>query len=148
MVFVYKIFLMLIGSLYWSYLVRRFKCIRNTAVILIPQGASVDGVYAVELVEELMEQHGYDNAFFLTSDNMMNEKIMKIENDKVSLNRICRLCENALRQLYLLIDFDSRFYYASLNGLFRRNGDCLVGVKGLDRRYIFARGVYRISIKH
>lgn len=46
------------------------------------------------------------------------------------------------------MQFDKRFYYASIDGLFRRNGNYLIGINGLDRREIFARGVYRISVEY
>ncbi len=139
-----KIIYVFIGKVYWSYLVRINIKINNTAVILIPLDNYGDKKYAIDLVEKLLEKNNYDNAVFLSRDT----KINLLKNNKLSFYRITKLEEEALKQLYLLINFDSRFYYASTKGLYRRNSDYLDGINGLDRRDIFARGIYKIPIKN
>ena len=145
MSFVRNIFLSIIGSLYWGYLIRKCKYIKNTAVVLIPHNAGEDELYAYELIDNLIKENRYDNAVFLCS----NRRNLKIQiKSQITIKKIGRLGEKSLRQFYLLMRFDKRFYYASIDGLFRRNGNYLIGINGLDRREIFARGVYRISVEY
>ena len=113
--------------------------------MLIPHNAGEDELYAYELIDNLIKENRYDNAVFLCS----NKRNLKFRTkSQITIKKIGRLSEKSLRQFYLLMQFDKRFYYASIDGLFRRNGNYLIGINGLDRREIFARGVYRISVEY
>lgn len=141
-----KIVYVFIGKLYWSYLVRINKKINNSAIILIPLDNGGDEEYAVELVGKLIEENKYDNAVFLSRNKLIKARLL--DNNKLSFFRITKLGEESLKQLYLLDNFDSRFYYAATKGVFRRNSDYINGINGLDRRKIFGRGIYKLSIKN
>lgn len=140
-----KLLLAIIGKLYWAYILRKNKFIKNTAIILIPGNVNEDGLYAFQFVDKLIKQQRYDNAFFLISSKLDDRFLDRCKYENICYKKIYTIFEKALRQFYLLTDFDNRFYYASVDDLFRRNGNYLIGVKGLDRGEIFARGVYRIS---
>ncbi len=149
MEFIKRIGEMIVGLVYWSYLVRSVQEVGNTAIILIPNSAKEDENYAIDLVETLIKQKEYDNAFLLLGNQIKRIESIEIEhNPKIFSSRINQLFENGLKQFYLYKDFDSRFYYASLCEPFRRNGHYLIGVHGMDRREIFARGVYGIAIEN
>ena len=53
MEFIKRIGKMIVGSVYWSYLVRSVQEVGNTAIILIPNSAKGDENYAIDLVETL-----------------------------------------------------------------------------------------------
>lgn len=147
--FIKRICDMLVGATYWSYLVRNTKNVGNTAIVLIPNNVKEEGLYAIEFVEELMEQKGYDNALFLIMKRREQLYIKRFgHNPRILYLQLNKLFETGLKQFYLYKNFDSRFYYASISEPFRRNGQYLVGRKGMDRREIFARGVYGISIEN
>ena len=85
MSFVRNIFLSIIGSLYWGYLIRKCKYIKNTAVVLIPHNAGEDELYAYELIDNLIKENRYDNAVFLCS-NKRNLKFLHMAHPN---GRVC-----------------------------------------------------------
>ena len=145
MTFFLKVIMALIGKIYWSIMVHFDTRIKNTALILIPFNAKEDGKIAMQLVDRLIESKRYDNALIIYSRYVFGSLSVKNDNEKIFLKRIPYFLERAIVDFYLLSDFDSRFYYANINEPFRRKGRILIGTNGLERRDIFARGIYKIT---
>lgn len=134
------------GWWYWHTLMRKYKKkdIKNTAVILIPDTNLRDGYLALLYLEKMISQHKFKKALILTHNEIVKESAQFFSKRILDVVHCPRDMAEKLMQFYCLYEFDKRFFCASLDEPYGRNGSRMIGAKGVTAEEIFAIGVYRI----
>lgn len=138
-----RAFICIKGAFLWRRLLRKYKEINNTAVIIIPENDDCR-YFALKYLDRMLCAMKFDNAVILSCDEEIariaesfSDKISRVVDFSVKKSKI-------LEQYYMLFEFDRRIIFASLDIPKGRCGSKLIGLKGLTAEEVFAIGVYRI----
>ena len=133
------------GKMIWHQIIKKNKkYIGNTSIILMPACVDKDNYFAMLYLNQLIEKYSYNNAVVITQDKRVQKNIQNFS-QYVSKVIFCSSMKiNAIIQYYLMGKFDERLIVASMNIPLGRNGNRLIGLKGLTEEKVFAIGVYNL----
>lgn len=132
----------------WHRITRRKSVDPYTAVILMPSENKQDHYCALLYLNDMLPARGFRGAVILTFDESVR-KAAPLFSDRIKeVIHFSRAQAERLMQYTCLYNFDNRLVIASLQEPRGRNGEALVGKRGISREEVFAAGVYRIIPKH
>ncbi|EHL04232.1 hypothetical protein HMPREF0322_05152 [Desulfitobacterium hafniense DP7] len=134
------------GWWYWHKLLKKYKKqgVHNWAVILLPDTNERDNYLALLYLDHMLSQHKFVKALVLTHSETVLKTAGLFSKRIADIVRCSREEAEALMQFYCLYNFDGRFFCASLDEPYGRNGSKLIGARGISAEELFAIGVYRL----
>ncbi|MDR1531597.1 MAG: hypothetical protein LBS62_05335 [Clostridiales bacterium] len=139
------------GWWYWRTTLKKYKKlyknkndINRTAVVLMPEVNDRDNYFALRYLEQMLKQHKFIKAIILTDSEMVEKSASLFSKNIHAIVRCPRKNAEELMQFYCLYNFDKRFFCASLDEPYGRNGSRIVGTRGITAEEIFVIGVYRV----
>jgi hypothetical protein len=133
------------GWWYWRTTLKKYRKtdIKNTAVILMPEAHDRDNYFALRYIDQMLRQHKFRKALILTHSGTVKKSAELFSNAITAVVDCPRKKAEELMQFYCLYNFDKRFFCASLDEPYGRNGSRIIGARGITAEEIFVIGVYR-----
>jgi hypothetical protein len=134
------------GWWYWHCTLKKYKKqnIAQSAVVLLPGSDERDNYLTLLYLDRMLKQHKFAKALILTHSDVVKANAGLFSGNILDIVDCPRKKAEELMQFYCLYNFDKRFFCASLDEPYGRNGSRMIGAKGISPEEIFAIGVYRI----
>ena len=134
------------GWWYWRTTLKKYKKqdIARSAVILMPEVNERDNYFALRYLDQMIKQHKFHKALILTHNKTVKKCAELFSKNIIDIVDCSRKKAEELMQFYCLYNFDRRFFCASIDEPYGRNGSRIIGAKGITAEEVFTIGVYRV----
>ncbi|MCD7729754.1 MAG: hypothetical protein LUI60_07595 [Clostridia bacterium] len=132
------------ARIYWALLLRKNPQIQNTAVIMMPSSNDDENYYALLYLNKYLESSHRDNAVILTHNSRVKKYATSFSPKIISVINFSKKKMKYVMKFSSMFNYDDRLTIAALNEPAGRNGDSLVGLKGVTKEEVFAKGVYKM----